>query len=329
MGLQMKAAKDDTFTSSYFDLYDGARHATERLRQLRIVVQDNKDHALWPLAIVNAATCLEWFARSMLQQLIDFAAEQINPEARILRDLKISYALILQARSSHLSIGAIIASSRNFSSFEEIDSALTDLMNNPKPSILARVAAPLSDLSTFAFNCGRQSKKALSRELNEMFRRRHELVHGSPRHLAFENELDVQFDKRALLKFISCSLQYIKQMDRALHKFIPELAERSTLDINSNQRVRLANSDTEVTRLAKAIERRIGSDPDLLREFEKTQRAWRLWRNRESVFQSADWRGGTGRTAVVLGLRTSMNIERLRSLESYIRELENRAALRV
>ena len=324
----MKNSKDEMFASSYFDLYDGVRHSTERLRQLLLVVHDNKDHALWPLAIVNAATCLEWFARSMLQQLIDFAAEQINPDARILRDLKINYALILQARSNNLSIGAIIASSRNFSSFDEIDSALTDLMNNPKPSVLARVAAPLSNLTNFAFSRGRQTRKALTKELNEMFRRRHELVHGSPRHLAFGNELDVQFDKRELLKFIHCSLLYIKQMDTALRKFIPELVERSTVDINFNQRGRLANSDAEVGRLAKAIERRIATDPDLLREFRQTQRAWRLWRDRESIFQSADWRGGTGRTAIVMGHRTSLNVERLRHLEACIRELDNRAAQR-
>jgi uncharacterized protein YecT (DUF1311 family) len=139
----------------------------------------------------------------------------------------------------------------------------------------------------------------------------------------------VQFDKRALLKYIHCSLQYIKQMDKALHKFIPEVAERSTLHINFNQRLRLANSDAEVDRLAKAIERRIGNDADRFREFQQTQRAWRLWRDRESRFQSGDWRGGTGRTAVVLGLRNSFNVERLRNLESFIRELDNRAALRV
>jgi len=122
-----------------------------------------------------------------------------------------------------------------------------------------------------------------------MFKKRHELIHGSPRHLAFEDE---PFDKRELLKFIHYALQYIKQMDAALRKFVPQLAERSTRDINVNQRQRLANSEAEVEKLAKAIERRIASDPDHLQEFRKTQRAWRLWRDRESLFQSADWRGG-------------------------------------
>ena len=273
---------------------------------------------------------LEWFARSALQQLIDFAAEQINPDARILRDLKINYALILQARSSHLTIGAIVATSRNFSSFDEIDSALMDLMNNPRPSRLARIAAPLSDLTNFAFRRGARTKSALAKELNEMFRRRHELIHGSPRHLAFEDELEAIFDKRELLKFIHSSIQYIKQMDAALRKLIPQLAERSTFEINCNQGQRLANSELEVEKLAKAIERRIASEPDHLREFRQTQRAWRLWRDRESLFQSADWRGGTGRTAIVLGYRTSFNVARLRSLEAYIRELESHeAAMRI
>jgi uncharacterized protein YecT (DUF1311 family) len=193
--------------------------------------------------------------------------------------------------------------------------------------MLARIAAPLSDLTSFAFRCGRHTKKALAKELNEMFKRRHELIHGSPRHLAFEDELETQFDKRELLKFIHYSLQYIKQMDAALRKFIPQLTERSTHDINWNQRRRLANSEAEVEKLARAIERRIASDSDHLLEFRQTQRAWRLWRDRESIFQSADWRGGTGRTAIVMGYRTSFNVERLRSLEAYVRELDNRVPM--
>ena len=77
----MKNIKDEMFASSYTDLYEGARHSSTRLRQLLLVVQNNADHALWPLAIANATSCLEWFARSVLQQLIDFAAEQIQRDA--------------------------------------------------------------------------------------------------------------------------------------------------------------------------------------------------------------------------------------------------------
>ncbi|MCK1517450.1 DUF1311 domain-containing protein [Bradyrhizobium sp. 190] len=325
----MKSVSDGMFESSYTDLYDGARHSTARLRQLLLVVQDNTDHALWPLAIVNATTCLEWFARSVLQQLIDFAPEQINPEARILRDLKINYALILQARSTYLSVGAIVAMSRNFSSFDEIDVTLTDLMNNRKPSALARMATPLYDLTTLAFRRGQRTKTVLAKQLNEMFKRRHELIHGSPRHLAFENELETQFSKRELLAFIHCAIQYIKQMDAALRRSAPQLAERTTIDINWNLRRKLDNSEVEVERIAKAIERRIAGDPDELREFRQTQRVWRLWRDKESIFQSGSWRGGTGRTAVILSYRTSFNLERLRSLEAYIRELDGAAPMRI
>jgi uncharacterized protein YecT (DUF1311 family) len=318
----MKTIKEEMSESSYVDIYGGARHSIARLRQLRLLVQRNSDHALWPLAIVNATTCVEWFARCALQQLIDYAAEQINPEARILRDLKVSYASILQARTSHLSIGAIVATSRNFSSFDEIDGTLIDLMNNPKRNILSTIIGPLSELSKFAFERGRATKKGLARELNEMFRRRHELIHGSPRHLMFENELETQFSKRELLKYIQCSLQYIGQMDAALRRFIPGLTEQSTHDINFNRYRRLANSEAEIDRLEKAIERRLATDPETLREFRQTQRAWRLWRDRESMFQSSDTRGGSIRTAIVMGYRTSFNLERLRSLEAFTRELD-------
>ena len=52
----MANLKEQMFEPSYADLYDGARHSTARLRQLSLIVQDNADHALWPLAIVNAAS---------------------------------------------------------------------------------------------------------------------------------------------------------------------------------------------------------------------------------------------------------------------------------
>jgi hypothetical protein len=156
-----------------------------------------------------------------------------------------------------------------------------------------------------------------------MFKRRHELIHGSPRHLAFENELETQFSKRDLLRYIESSIQYIRQMNAALLKFIPGLSERTTVEINFNQRRRLANREVEVDRLARAVERGIAGDSETLREFRQTQRAWRVWRNRGSMFQSRDWRGGTGRPAVVMGYRTSFNLERLRNLEACVRELDN------
>lgn len=319
----MKLDFDDLFASPSIDIYEGGRHSVTRLRQLLLIIQDNEDHALWPMAIVNAASCLEWYARSALRILIDHGADQINPEARVLKELRLNYAVILQAQKSHLSIGAIVALSKNFSSFDEIDSALADLMKNTKPSITSKVMLPLSKLMDFVFDPCKLSKKSLVQDLNEMFKQRHELVHGSPRHLAFENELDTLFSKKDLIRYIYRSLQYVKRMNSALENFFPELLERSTHDYNANGRSRLENSDREIERLAKAIEARIANDAALLREFRATQNAWRRWRDAEAAFQSADWRGGTGRTAILLGYQTSFNLERLRSLESYLRTLDH------
>jgi hypothetical protein len=125
--------------ASYGDLNEGPQICIMRLRQLKLVVQNDDKGELWPLALVNVATCMEWFARSLVKHLIDYSAERINPNARLLKDLKINYSLILQAHINHFSIGDIVAMSRNFSSFDDIEDTLNDLTKEAKPSILARV----------------------------------------------------------------------------------------------------------------------------------------------------------------------------------------------
>jgi hypothetical protein len=316
----MARSKEPIFETSYADLNEGSRISIVRLRQLASAMQDDHETSLWPLVLVNATTCLEWFAKSVLKQLIDYSADRINPDDRVLRDLKINYALILQANMHQFSIGDIVATGRNFSSFEDIDATLNDLMKESRPSLLARVRRPLADLLTDAFRRRPYSRKTLSRELERMFKKRNELVHGTPRHLAYENELDAYLTKRELLRFIHCALEYIRRVDSALRRFVPELHARSTRDINWNQYRRLENSNREIGKLERAIERRVSGEH--LSEFHEAQRAWRLWRDKESAFQTAEWRGGTGRAAVQMGYETSFNMERLRSLEAYVRQLD-------
>jgi hypothetical protein len=250
------------------------------------------------------------------------SADRINPDARILRDLKVNYALILQANSKQFSIGDIVATSRNFSSFDDIESTLDDLMKEAAPSLLARIQKPWATLLKDALQKRSMSKKAIANELNTMFRKRNELVHGTPRHLSYGDQLDAFLSKEELLRFIYTSLQYTRQVESALRKFIPELGARSTHDNNLNQRARLWNSDRAIKRLEHAIERRIADDDYHVSEFRKAQRAWRLWRGRESRFQTGEWGHGTGRTAILMGYETSFNMERLRSLEAYVRQLD-------
>lgn len=312
--------REAIFETALSDLNEGPQLSIMRLRQMSRILDDDYETNLWPLITVNAVTCLEWYARSILKQLIDYSADRINPEARILRELRINYALILQANVKRFTIGDIVATSRNFSSFDDIDATLSDLIKESQPSLLARVKIPLEELIRAAFRGKSLSKKVMTQELNAMFRKRHELVHGTPRNLTYRNELEAYVTKKELRKFIYYALAYIQLMESALRKFVPEWAARSTHDNNMNQYGRLSNSDIEIGKLESAIESRIAGNQ--LSEFRKAQRAWRLWRDRESYFQSSDWEGGTGRTAVLMGYQTSFNMERLRSLEAYVRQLD-------
>jgi biotin carboxyl carrier protein len=49
------------------------------------------------LPFENAAACPEWFARTVLENLDRHSADRVSVDARILRDLKLNYSLILQA----------------------------------------------------------------------------------------------------------------------------------------------------------------------------------------------------------------------------------------
>ncbi|MDO9296366.1 HEPN domain-containing protein [Bradyrhizobium sp.] len=314
--------KGTIFEDSYADLSEGPKISIMRLRQLSRILQEDDESTLWPLALINTATCVEWFARTVLKHFIDYSADRINPDARVLRDLKINYALILQANVHRFSIGDIVATSRNFSSFDDIDSTLEDLVKETRPSLLARIRKSWADLMKEALQRRSVSKKEIARELNTMFQKRNELVHGTPRHLSYEDQLETLLSKRELLRFIHCALEYMKDVEASLRKFIPELSARSTRDNNHNQYTRLANSDRAIERLEKAIEHRITDDGDHLSDFRKAQRAWRLWRGRESAFQTAEWGHGSGRGAVLMGYETSFNMERLRSLEAYLRQLD-------
>lgn len=299
--------------SPYFDLHDGTDHSITRARQLNQILRDEGESNLWPLIIVNLASCLEWFARSAIKQLIDYSADRVNPEARLLRELKINYALILQSHTNQFSIGDIVALSRNFSSFEDIDSTIKDILRRSDSSLLDRLRE--------IFESSPYPNGLLSEQLKSMFIKRHELVHGTPRYLSYENEMNSYITRKELAVYAHCCIAYMRNIQAMLRKHVPELNARTTMHINANQFARLENSERQIEKLEKAIERRI--DPEHVSEFRKAQRAWRLWRGRESSFQSIDWLGGTGRPAVYLGYETSFNMQRIRQLEAYLREFTN------
>lgn len=308
--------------SSYTDLNEGPQICIMRLRQLNRIVRDREEGELWPLALVNVATCLEWFARSVVKHLIDYAAERINPNARLLRELKINYALILQAHLNHFSIGDIVAMSRNFSSFDEIEEMLSDLTKEARPSVLARVQKSWTELKIAAFR-RTLSQRTIEQQLSMLFKKRNELVHGSPRHLAYDDQLEALVSKRELLLFIYCSIQYMRQVASILAEFIPELSARTTYDNNVNQRSRLDNSERALGRLEQAVEGRLSDDSIYLTQFRRAQHAWRTWRKSEADFQTTSVWGptGSGRPAVLMGFETTLAMDRVRSLEGYLREL--------
>jgi hypothetical protein len=97
-----------------------------------------------------------------------------------------------------------------------------------------------------AFQRGPLSRSTIERQLSMLFEKRNEFVHGSPRHLAYDDQLNVLVSERELALFIHCSIEYMRHVLSTLAKFIPELKVRSTCENNFNQRNRLQNSEDAI-----------------------------------------------------------------------------------
>lgn len=301
------------FDSPDFDLNDGHVHALMRVRQIRQTIPDYRLEELRPLLVVNLVTCTEWFARAMIKNLIDYAAESINPEATLLREVKLNYSTILRSHVNRFSIGDVVALSRNFSSFDDVKDTLFDLVGEPKGSLFKKLDMSLKK--------GKLRGKALNATLNSMFRMRHELVHGSPRHLMFEDERAPFITKRQLLAYCTGIEVFIRQFEKFMRSAIPFYADRSTLDMRTSQSTRLATTDLRIGELEKALEKRF--DDETVQEFRAAQRAWKAWTRREAEFQTNMWRGGTFRNVARLGELTTLGAQRVRQLEYLLRANEN------
>lgn len=302
--------EDIASESPYFDLHDGHVHALARVRQIRSTAQDWTLHELHPLLVVNLATSFEWFARAMIKNLIDFAPDQINSDARVIRELKLNYSTIIRTHKNQFSIGDLIALNRNFGSFDDIQETLLDLVAKPNGLLTSKLKMHL--------RIGRLKDKTIASMLNRMFRTRHELVHGSPRHLMFGDERALLVSDRDLLIYCQCIEIYIRNFDAFMRKSFRSYSDMTTLQMRMSQADRLTSTDDRIAELEEALEKRL--DPETAIELHEAQKAWRQWRDCEAELQSHIWRGGTFRNVARLGEATSIGTQRIRQLEFLLRE---------
>ena len=245
----------------------------------------------------------------MIKNLIDYAPDQINDDARLLREVKLNYSTILRTHKNQFSIGDLIALNRNFSSFDDIQETLFDLIGKPKGSLLAKLK--------FMLSMGRLKDKTRADSLNKMFRARHELVHGSPRHLMFEDERAPFVSQRDLLIYCECIESFFRGFEKFMRTTFRSYSDKSTLDMRISQGERLQSTDERIEQLEFAIEKRF--DDETVAEFRSTQKAWKEWRRHESEFQTHIWRDGTFRNVARLGEATAIGTQRIRQLEFILR----------
>jgi uncharacterized protein YecT (DUF1311 family) len=157
-------------------------------------------------------------------------------------------------------------------------------------------------------------------KLEQMFKVRHELVHGTPRIFIYEDEIEALATKRETEAYISCSLEFIAAYEDFLRSSIGEYRERSTVDMRLDQADRYGRADDRLSELEQAIMKRLPSEQ--APTFAKSQRAWKLWRGREAELQSIHWWGGTGQIPAIIGEMTSLTLDRIRQLEHLLRTLD-------
>lgn len=295
--------------SSYFDLIGGQALALSRVRQIRASINDNWTPKLSPLLIVNLVSCFEWFARAAIKGLIDEVPDAINRNANIIKDIKLNFATLLNSQLNQFSIGDFVALHRNFSSFEDIHNSLSDLIKQTKSSF------PAKAYTVFAQR--KLNDKALTKTLTKMFASRHEIVHGTPRHMLYDDEHLPFVLRRDLQAYCKCVEIYMQAFQKFSNAAIPSYKNKSNWDRIVYQTKRRGSTEERLKELEQAIEERLDILTKL--EFRRAQEAWRLWREREVHFQTHIWRGGTHRNLALLGETTSINAQRIRQLEFFLR----------
>jgi len=296
-------------SKSVLDLFEGDQYAVARIRQLKSITNNPRSR---PFIIVNLVSCLEWYARSKVKQLIDFHSDRINTNAKLLRDARINYTLLLRTRNQNFSLGDIIAISKNFSSVEDIEESIGDLIvraDKKYSSAFKKIMSKMRVRPAYAKD-----------KLEQMFKVRHELVHGTPRIFIYEDEIEALATKRETETYISYSLEFIAAYEDFLRSSIGEYRERTTLDMRLNQAERYSRADGRLSKLEQAIIKRLPAEQ--APTFAKSQRAWKLWRGREAELQAIHWWGGTGQIPAIIGEMTSLTLDRIRQLESLLRMLD-------
>jgi hypothetical protein len=113
------------------DLFEGEQHVISQLRKLRALTSERPSF-VQPYIIVNIASCLEWYARAKVKQLIDFYPQQINVSAQILKETRPDYARLLRIDQIKFSLGDLVALANNFSSIEKINRLFDELLIREK-----------------------------------------------------------------------------------------------------------------------------------------------------------------------------------------------------
>ncbi|RXG87343.1 hypothetical protein EAS62_35985 [Bradyrhizobium zhanjiangense] len=135
---------------------------------------------------------------------------------------------------NRFSIGDIVAMSRNFSSFEDIEETVSDLAKEVNPSILVRVQNSWADLMRDAFSNGLLSSRTIETQLSSCF--------GSG--MSWCTDLRgtwrmmislAPWSQRVSFKFLSYSIEYMKHVLTSVAKFVPGLEARTTYEMKANQ----------------------------------------------------------------------------------------------
>lgn len=287
------------YIASIYDVQEKVREIKEIIKSR--IVNNTELNKYFPIALV---ACLEAGFRLLIKGLIDHGKPYSDRANKIIGDIKFDYPFVASFHGTKISVGELVSHLVPISSFNHINSHMSDLLDLDYADELWKV----EQFGKRAID----DKDRVYSGINRCFELRHVFCHEVTKKVTIEQS-------EAELLITDCE-SFLKAAD-ALHLTIlypgPGLCQR---DMNIQAGAELTEVENEISTVINDIKTHITGQR--LREFRSAHKKWETYRNAYSTYLANCYKGGSVWPTVYCNHATYFSRKRLEELKQYLIELQ-------
>ncbi len=265
------------------------------------IASDTEFNKYFPIALV---ACLEAGFRLLIKGLIDHGKPYSDRANKIIGEMKFDYSFVSSFHGTKISVGELVSHLVPISSFNHINSHMSDLLD-------LNYAEKLWKVERFG-KIVIDDKDRVYSSINRCFELRHIFCH--------EVTKKVTIEKSEAKQLITDCESFLEAAD-AMHLNIlypgPGLCQR---DMNTQAGGELKEVENEITGVINDIKLHVSGQR--FREFKSAHKKWEIYRNAYSTYLANCYKGGSVWPTVFCNHATHFSRKRLEDLKQYLIELQ-------